>query len=406
MVETGGDLHNRAFVAGLLLVGSAAVVWGLYLLLTGDTIDAPAIFAIAIGGSILVVTAFFIIPELSSAPAPVPLPLVAASPSSNRLPIETMREYLTLLSQAEEKWLKHLDAVTSAQSAPAPGPAPRVVPVAVAAPPRETLAAKSVDERVESELLAFDTAIQTGMKRRANEDALSYVGRVQADRPAGSRSLPPVTASVAAESMVEDLLEAHRTLPSRSLSQLGETIQERVNQVGASVGVGRSPGEPMMDYANRLRSKLTAPAPPPAAKPTLDFILRPPARPAAGVAAAPKPAPPVSPPPGQNPGLTWALALYRGFLQNYFNPTEIDQLSKDVVASSSGTPRGARSEEELLMYSRLVKNAIRASQRTSRAPSEVDKVLREFDQFVELLHAAQAPPTPPARSPPRSSTPA
>jgi len=197
---------------------------------------------------------------------------------------------------------------------------------------------------------------------------------------------------------MDDLVEALRTLSEEDMDELGQRVGGRVNKLGRIVGIPRGVGESIMDYVSRLQTTLRArskqppkavvepvPTPPapavePAAKPanedeassTLDAILHP----LASAGSLPS-------------GLPWVLSLYRGFLKSYFSASDLDTISDEMISSSSKLPAVPGSEEELLVYSRLLKNAIQTSQRTGKARVDIDKVLNDFDQFVETLSMLQ-----------------
>lgn len=485
------------------------MAWGLLVLLTGQPLNPPAIFAVAMGASVLIVTLLFILPEFWEE-LPVELPM-ARPEGRSRLSVDDMKEYLELLEQAEEKWLRHVTAVTQERAAhksgpssptsasepaaneptpfagfeplairrdpvppgsvPTPSPStpaipsarpsipgtplseegmavrqptprfepwtPPVAPLApgthpesrglsrsdplaepgsspgpgpltlgsqpvmpkaesgvpkIEHPPASPVASASrapalskADEVVEAEVLAFHTALSTGIPRRQNEDAAVYVNRINHMVPPGLGASPIPSANAVGESVAEDLLEAHRTLSPRNLALLGEAVESRVNEVGSRVGVLRGKYEDLSSYATRIKAASRSPVrvpipvspltPVPAASPpassggTLNTILH--------------SSTPISQ--AQTRSLTWALALYRGFLQNYFSAADIDRIAKEVEAESPWVATSPRSENDLLTYSRLLKNAIIASQRTASPPIDVNRVLREFDQFVEML---------------------
>jgi hypothetical protein len=273
----------------------------------------------------------------------------------------------------------------------------------VAAPPPVVVAPtpEAKGGAVDDEMAAFNTATNTGIKRHMNEDAASYVIRAKA---ASRAQATPLTDATLVESVMDDLVEAHRALSEKDVQTLVLRVEGRVNKLGLVVGIPRDTREPMMDYVSRLQTTLrtrslqpapvqltkapvgeapeepspeegeqTAAAPEEEGGSTLDVILHPPM---AGAASLPS-------------GLPWVLSLYRGFLKSYFSPTELDNISDEMISSSSKLPAQPGSEEELVVYSRLLKNAIQSSQKSKNAKIDIDKILTDFDQFVETLNMLQ-----------------
>jgi hypothetical protein len=265
---------------------------------------------------------------------------------------------------------------------------------------------------VEDEVMAFNAATNTGIKRHMNEDAATYTIRA---KTVSRAQAAPLTDATLVESVMDDLVEAHRILSAKDTEIFVQRVEGRVNKLGLVVGIPRDWGEPMMDYVSRLQTTLrtrgmrppppaiqpppaeeqvpeapklsepTAEEAPPAEAPatvkegeeeggsTLDVILHPPIPSAAALPS----------------GLPWVLSLYRGFLKSYFSPIELDNISDEMIASSSKLQEQPASENELIVYSRLLKNAIQSSQKSKNAKIDIEKVLGDFDQFVETLSELQ-----------------
>jgi hypothetical protein len=232
---------------------------------------------------------------------------------------------------------------------------------------------------LDTELQAFQTAFLTGISRHTNEGAPAFVSR--AHSLAHSQS-SPTTAAIAA-SVVDDLLEAHRTLSKKDLGVLNRAASNTLTSLGKSVGIERANKEPLIDYAARVKSSLQARAA--RGDRATEDVSQASAEGAfsligslMGVKNAPLP---------PSPGLTWTIALFRGFLQDYFSSQEIQQISDEAAAAQPGVAPEPSSEDELTVYSRLVKNAIIDHYRRSGGEVDVDHIIREFDKFVEVLKA-------------------
>ncbi len=276
-IEEGQALQSRGFVALLLLVGIAAVIWGLYEFFLADPVsETLSVFNIALGAVVVLATLIFVMPELSATepiplrtylgnvpevedpapvekveePAPVaappppvvvaPLPVVAAK-SETPAPVPglaSLREYLDLMNQIDAKWEKHVGAVLAA------------TPVSITREPERAPVkpARPGSPLLEAEVLAFHSAASTGVPRSPNEDAIAYVERSQKGIP----SRTPPNDVIATRAASADILEAHRALSAQEFEALTARVKGKLGEIGERVGVVRGATEALNDYAARL----------------------------------------------------------------------------------------------------------------------------------------------------------
>lgn len=433
VVEPGRAFQSQGFVVLLLVVGGAALAWGMYALAFASAIPtAVSMFNVALGSALVLTTMVFVLPELS-APQPIPLrtylgktaPISAVEepepegavepPPEPTAPVEpprpaptvavpgglsihSLREYLDAMAHIEAMWERHVSLVLSAP--PEPSKEAHSPP---SGPSRNT------PNLVEAEVLAFYSAASTGVPRLPNEDAMSYVARSQT----GSLSRTPSSDLDLARMASGDILEAHRTLSRSEFETLTQRVKGKLSEIGERIGIVRGATEAMDDYASRLyqfsrrsdpHSRISHPEPslpkgsyppipfPPSIKPEVTVDTSGPTRnPEARVA-------PLSPVPGLSfpsssgeedtrRSLVWSLALFQGFLKSYFTSDEIDAIAHQALTSEGSTPSAnpKGDEGELLVHARLLRNAILLAKRRSRTPEELAGIAAELDRFVATL---------------------
>jgi hypothetical protein len=232
-----------------------------------------------------------------------------------------------------------------------------------AASPSTAPSTKPAMSQVDWEASAFRAAYATGVIRQQNEPAKEYIQRAQLEHPSGASS-PPVSLQMA-KAVSASLMEAHRGLSEREMSALSKTLEETSRKWSQDVNVPWNPGEPLIDYAVRVRGVLEA----------LDRTA---------VDSSPR---------RGTAGLQWALTLFKGFLEGYLGKTGMESVIHDVESTAAlaegGKSRDGSEEpgDELATYAQLVRNSLRSLPSQGYDASTVNETLAEFDTFVNDIRS-------------------
>ncbi len=249
---------------------------------------------------------------------------------------------------------------------PAPGasaPSPTSSDKGPSAPsPSTAPSSKPAMSQVDWEASAFRAAYATGVIRQQNEPPKEYIQRAQLEHPSGAS--PPVSLQMA-KAVSASLMEAHRGLSEREMSVLSKTLEETSRKWSQDVNVPWNPGEPLIDYAVRVRGVLEA----------LDRTA---------VDSSPR---------RGTAGLQWALTLFKGFLEGYLGKTGMESVIRDVESTAAlaegGKSRDGSDEtgDELATYAQLVRNSLRSLPNQGYDITTVNETLAEFDMFVNDIRS-------------------
>ena len=227
---------------------------------------------------------------------------------------------------------------------------------------------------VEREIESFRVAVTSGVDRSVSEEVEAYLSRALVE---GNLADTPERAWKQARAVAATLAESYRRLTESQMQTLFDSVGRDAENIFHSARFLRETGETMGEFVLRVHESRAPPreAPPAAA-------------PAASV-------PPLAVPAGGLSGLKWSLALFRGVLESYLSREQaqkvVTAVETDVEHHGTGTALAEKGQSDMMLYARLVKNALRSLPPGQMKPADAEALSKDIDAFVEEMTPSASP---------------